>query len=197
MIGIFLDLETNGLNPFRHRTLEIAFKILHLYTGEELSAYESIIYQPEPVWIKSDPTSLQINGFTFQKIVDGKSENTIRQDIVHLFEKTGIKRGASLFICQNPSFDRAFFTQLVDSEIQEKYKWPYHWLDLASMYWALHIKEMHTREQTHLKDGLSKDEIAMCCNIDPEAKPHRAMNGVDHLVACYKKVVGIPSNRTA
>ena len=34
MLGIFLDTETNGLNPFVHSVLEIAFKIINLSNGK-------------------------------------------------------------------------------------------------------------------------------------------------------------------
>ena len=195
MLGIFLDIETNGLNPFKHRALEIAFQVIDLGDGEQKANYESIVYQPPYVWERSDSSSLQINGFTWQKVALGTSEATISREIVHIFNNLNIKRGNSVFICQNPSFDRGFFSQLVDVETQEKYKWPYHWLDLASMYWALHIHKLNTPVQYTPKDGLSKDEIASSLGLASEAKPHRAMNGVDHLLLCYKKIVGLQKNK--
>jgi len=194
MLGIFLDLETNGLNPFKHRVLDIALKIIDLYTGDLKGCYNSIIAQPLSVWESSDPISLQVNGLTFEKLSSGKNEELISAEITTLFNQCKIKRGGSLFICQNPSFDRSFFNQLIPVEIQEQFQWPYHWLDLASMYWALHIKEMFSLKVPPLKDGLSKDEIAKSCNIPPESQPHAAINGVNHLVVCYKKVVGMPKN---
>lgn len=196
MLGIFLDIETNGLNPFKHRTLEIAFRILDLNSGQEITSYESVIYQPPFVWDRSDSTSLQINGFTWQKVASGASEATVTRDIIQAFNRLNIKRGNALFICQNPSFDRAFFSQIVDVETQEQFQWPYHWLDLASMYWVLHTKELGNQTPYSLKDGLSKDEIAKSCNLPPEERPHRAMNGVNHLVLCYQSILGTPLKTT-
>lgn len=191
MLGIFLDIETNGLNPFKHRALEIAFQVIDLSSGEKKASYESVVYQPPYIWERSDSSSLQINGFTWQKVAIGVSEATISRDIIQIFNNLNIKRGNSLFICQNPSFDRGFFSQLIDVETQEKYKWPYHWLDLASMYWARYSNELSSAINYTPKDGLSKDEIAQSLGLPQEVKPHRAMNGVDHLLICYKEIIGL------
>ena len=191
MLAIFLDIETTGLNPLYHRVLEIAFKIVDLGTGNEVESYHSIVKQPLSIWEKRDPVSTEINGFTYEKMEGGKDESLIKNEIIHCFEKLKIQRGKAVYICQNPAFDRSFFNQLVDILEQEKYLWPYHWLDLASMYWALKV-------QTHQKLNLpfpttlnlSKNSIAIEYGLPMESTPHTAINGVNHLIACYKKVLG-------
>lgn len=180
MLGVFLDLETNGLNAFKHRILEIAFQIIDLETGAVKDSYESIIKQPEAIWKQSDPDSLQVNGFTFEMIQKGKPEEQVSQEIIALVNKWNIKRGTGIFIGQNPSFDRMFFNQIVSPDLQEGASWPYHWLDLASMYWA--------KRQGSL--ALSKNAIAKELGLPEEEMPHKAMNGVRHLLACYKAVIG-------
>lgn len=50
MQAIFLDTETTGLDPFSHRLLEIAFKIVDIPSGDEKIAYQSIVKQPLQVW---------------------------------------------------------------------------------------------------------------------------------------------------
>ena len=57
------------------------------------------------------------------------------------------------------------------------------------MYWAMHIH----KEPFPWETGVSKDKISRAYNLDPEAKPHRAMNGVNHLLLCYEAVVGYPA----
>ncbi len=196
MLGIFLDTETNGLNPFLHKPIEIAFKILNVRTGVLIEEYESILFQSYEEWQNSDPSSLQINGFNWEQVSYGKQKENVSAEILDCFTKHGIKRGNATFICQNPSFDRAFFTQIIPVTTQEKKLWPYHWLDLASMHWAMTLNK---KKNTPIlpfpwEMGLSKDNIAKAYQLPPEKTPHRAMNGVDHLISCYKAVVGFPEN---
>ncbi len=193
MLGIFLDTETNGLNPFKHKVVEIAFQIRDLETGQLVDSYQTIVWQSYDEWQNSDLTSLQINGFNWEDVSLGISLQTVSSQIQECFAKNKIKRGGAVFICQNPSFDRAFFAQIIDPDLQERLLWPYHWLDLASMHWALALWKRKTMQEPYPWDiGVSKDRIAKAYNIPSESKPHRAMNGVEHLVLCYQAVVGFP-----
>lgn len=193
MLGIFLDTETSGLNPQKQRVLEIAYKVLDVFTGEIKAEYQTIVYQPPEEWAKSDPASLKINGFTWEEVSQGKQASLVAQEIIETFKKLDIKRGSAVFICQNPSFDRAFCSQLIDADIQEKLNWPYHWLDLASMYWAEAIRHGKTNPKLYpWETGFSKDKIATAHHLPGESKPHRAMNGVNHLLLCYHAVIGFP-----
>ena len=185
MLGIFLDAETNGLNPFRHVVLEIAFIIKDLVSGEVVEKFVAPLLHPKSTWEQSDPASLQVNGLSPEKLGSGKGPEVVGREIVEIFERLKIRRGSALFICQNPSFDRAFFSQLVSPDIQEKKSWPYHWLDLASMFFALRLKEGHVPWDR----GLSKDAIAAALKLDPEASPHRALQGVEHLMTCYEALI--------
>lgn len=193
MLGIFLDSETNGLNPNVHRIIEIAYKIIDLYSGEEKDCFDSLIFQPENVWLNSNIKSLEINGLTLKEVQQGKKENIASLEIIKSFEKNKIQNGTSVFICQNPSFDRAFFSQLIDAETQNFLNWPYHWLDLASMYWSLSLKNAKINKSLFpWETGFSKDRIASTYKLPKEKMPHRAINGVNHLILCYKNVVGFP-----
>ncbi len=189
MLGIFLDTETNGLNPHKHCILELAYRIIDIETKQLHHAYEIVIEQSPLNWDRSDKKSLEINGFDWKTICTGTPPEEVASAIIADFANIGIKRGEAVFICQNPSFDRAFFSQLVDPDMQESMNWPYHWLDLASMYWAIHIRKEPFPWQT----GVSKDKISDTYSLPPEKKPHRAMNGVNHLIECYEAVVGFPS----
>ncbi|MGH2613100.1 MAG: 3'-5' exonuclease [Rhabdochlamydiaceae bacterium] len=191
VLGIFLDTETNGLNPFVHKVLEIAFKIVDLTTGEVVDTYNAVVKQSAEEWKKSDFASLKVNGFTYEMIEQGISPDKVAMDITNILQKNQINRGTAVFICQNPSFDRAFFSQLISPDIQEGFKWPYYWLDFASMYWVEAIREGRNVEaKLPWNTGFSKDKIASVYQLPPEAHPHRAMNGVDHLILCYKRVIG-------
>lgn len=193
MLGVFLDTETNGLNPKIHKVVELAFKIVDLSSGDLKEDYQAIISHPIETWEKSDPESLQINGFSWNEVSHGKSTILVAQEVIDCFTKWGFQRKKGVFICQNPSFDRSFFSGIIDTNTQEQLNWPYHWLDLASMYWALTLKKAKKKEgPLPWETGLSKDSIAASYHLPQEAKPHRAMNGVNHLLLCYRAVVGFP-----
>ncbi len=194
MIGVFLDTETNGLNSQIHRIVELAFQIVDLTSGEIKTEYQTLIAPSIEAWEKSDQESLRINGFTWGEVSKGKTPRHVSQTIIDLFTRCGVRRKKAVFICQNPSFDRVFFSQLIDSDTQEMLSWPYHWLDLASMYWALTIEKAKLKKgPLPWETGFSKDLIAAQYKLPGEEKPHRAMNGVRHLLLCYKEVVGFPN----
>lgn len=193
MLGIFLDSETNGLNAKIHKIIEIAFKIVDLTTGDVKEEFQCVISYPIEIWEKSNQDSLHINGFTWEEISQGKTPRQVSQQIIDCFAQWGIRRKKAVYICQNPSFDRVFFSQLVDPDTQELLNWPYHWLDLASMHWSLTMDRAR-RQNGPLpwETGFSKDLIANFYNLPSEEKPHRAMNGVAHLLLCYQAIVGFP-----
>lgn len=190
MLLIFLDTETTGLNPTKHRTLQIAFKIIERMAGRTVLSYDSTVAQPAEVWAEADPQSLQVNGFTWEETLSGKSEQVIAAEIINDFNRLDIGEKEGVFICQNPSFDRNFFTQLIGVELQKHYSWPYHWLDLASMYWAAQLLEGSEKIKRFKESDLTKNKIAKHYGLAPEEHPHRAMNGVNHLISCYEAIFG-------
>ena len=195
MQAIFLDIETTGLDPFFHRILEIAFKIVDVSSGCEKLTYQSIVKQPLYVWESRDPVSVEINGFTWEKVQLGKEEEVVSQEITQIFIDLKVERGKSIYICQNPAFDRNFFAQLINVYAQEQHHWPYDWLDFASMYWALQTKQYREKEQHFPEEmNLSKNAIAQEYQLPPEICPHGALNGVNHLILCYRAVVGFIHN---
>lgn len=196
MQAIFLDTETTGLDPFSHRLLEIAFKVVDVPSGYEKLTYQTIVKQPVDVWEKRDPASIEINGFTWDKVQLGKEEAIVRQEIIQIFNDLKISRGTAVYICQNPAFDRNFFAQLIAVYTQEQQHWPYHWLDFASMYWALQVKGFQDTQTPFPSEiSLSKNAIAQHYQLPIETTPHSALNGVDHLLLCYRTVVGFDENK--
>jgi hypothetical protein len=64
---------------------------------------------------------------------------------------------------------------------------PYHWLDLASMYFVQRLVFEQKKQEFSLK--LSKNAIAKALSLPIESIPHRAMNGARHLLLCYTNLV--------
>lgn len=194
MRAVFLDIETTGLDHSRHVPIDIAFIIIDVTTGEEICRYQTIVKHSKEVWERRDPGSITINGFTWEMVSAGKTPEEVTRDIIDLFTKAQVQRLKAVFICQNPAFDKSFFTQLIDVYTQEKLNWPYHWLDFASMYWTLLAKENAEKHIPFPEElNLSKNEIAKQNGLPPEEEPHRAIRGVEHLITCYKAVVGLKS----
>lgn len=190
MYLIFLDTETTGLNPEKHRILEIAYKIIDSLTGMVVVGNELVVAQSAEVWAAADPHSLEINNFIWEEIIKGKSERAVASEIANDLNRLGLGQKEGVFICQNPSFDRAFFLQLINADLQEHYGWPYHWLDLASMFWTVCFLKNQEDAKIFNERSLSKDAIAAYYGIPPEESPHRAMNGVKHLIECYEAIFG-------
>ena len=185
MLAIFLDIETSGLNFSKHVPLEIAFRVVDLFSGKEIVSYERIISCSKETFDKANADSLKVNGITFADSQKGVKLEVVSKEIVDIFSKNDLIRGKSVFICQNPSFDRMFFAKIVDCDIQENNLWPYHWFDLASMFFAIHGKQYLKK-----RNLFSKDLIASYLNLPKENSPHSAIRGVDHLILCYKTLIG-------
>ncbi|MCK4934015.1 MAG: 3'-5' exonuclease [Simkaniaceae bacterium] len=190
MIGIFLDTETNGLNFQRHHIIEIAYKMVDLTTDTPIYEYSTLIKPSIEEWEESDRESLNINGFTWEETQKGHSRASVAKEIQASFTEHRVTRDKYIFICQNPSFDRAFFSKVISSDIQESLNWPYHWLDLASMFFAKTMIDAKSQKAPYpWESGLSKNKIAKYYNLPEEQHPHRALNGVNHLIKCYNSVI--------
>ncbi len=192
MQAIFLDIETTGLDCMRHSPIDVALEVVDMTTCKRKARYQSLVKQPARVWELADPASLLINGYTLEQTSDGKEPLIIGREVIDLFTSLGIERGKAVFICQNPAFDRGFFMQLVDVYTQERLNWPYHWLDFASMYWAIVLQKTKNAGTLFPESiNLSKNEIAKAYNLPEEKTPHKASQGVEHLMTCYQTVFGV------
>ena len=191
MKAIFLDIETDGLDPDIHLALEIAVVGVDLHNMSCMFEYSSFIHCSENHWdMHSDPEALKYNGITFNDVKDAKRPHQVSGDLVELFLSYELDKTNSIFICQNPSFDRAFFPQIMSHETQRELDLPYHWLDLASMYWAKSVnpKKPVNGHNSPRTVPMSKDAIAKYLGLPSEEKPHKALNGVKHLIDCYKAI---------
>ena len=190
MLGVFIDTETSGLDPFIHVPIDLGLVVVDLITGREEASYETLLSVTDEEWHAKDPNSAAIHGITFEQLVAGIPRAAAAVAIERLLLPLGVTNDRAFFICQNPSFDRPFFAKIISQYHQEALQWPYHWLDLASMYWALVITQ--GRQPPSASIRVSKDAIASALGLPPEKRPHRAINGVRHLISCYERLVGFP-----
>ena len=127
-----------------------------------------------------------------EQINNGRPIVEVQEEILKIFSDAKIERGKAVFICQNPSFDRSFFAQIIPVYTQEKLHWPYHWLDLASMFWTVQVQTTQKLQIPFPETlNLSKNSIAKAYNLPIESIPHSAMKGVNHLIQCYQAVLGV------
>lgn len=86
MEGIFLDIETTGLDPRQHCPIDLALKVVDLATGETLGSYQSVLRQPQEVWDEADPSSIEVNGYRWDQIERGKDPVLVGNEVVQLFQ---------------------------------------------------------------------------------------------------------------
>ena len=194
---IFIDIETTGLNFDIHVPIDIAISILDCAT-QQVTNYTSLITIDAFDWLVADPEALNVNGYTQEKHIDSQDSWIVGREIELLFLENKIVNKESVFICQNPSFDRYFFHRLISNDRMNELNMPYHWLDLASMYWMKYFGSCYSIPH---ELSLSKDSIAHAMGLPPEIKPHKAQNGVKHLMLCYtnmcafNKFINLPDLR--
>lgn len=182
---IFIDLETSGLNPLQHCILEIALVIVDVHTGQRIASYESVVKVDRVTFRRSEEGALKCNGFTWKKICDeGVNSDIIRQDIINLFCKHDITYRNSKFIACNCTFDKPFFTKFVGSQRM----FPSYWIDFPSVHFGVMMNNGVDPDDIQF----AKDKIAVTHELPPEEKPHRAMNGVEHMLLLYENVVSFP-----
>lgn len=186
MKGVFVDIETTGLNFKTHVPLDIAVSIVDLSDITVLETYSSLITCSTRAWDYADDAALRCNGYDIDNHFPSKGAFDVGIEIENLFRKHEIDKGKAVFICQNPSFDKFFFGMIVDLHTYRNIHLPYHWLDLASMYWIKFYGSCYPVPEAL---SLSKDSIAAAFGLPTETKPHKALGGVAHLILCYKAVV--------
>lgn len=182
MIAVFLDVETTGLDYKRDKLIEVGLIVVDLDQNKVVNSYEAIVKHED--LILENTTGHHINQISTEEMLkEGKKEELIAFEIEEILIEHAFFMHHGFFICQNPSFDFMFTRHLFACMKTSPRAWPYHWLDLASMYW---VKIGH---KSQFPVVLSKNNIARQLDIDSEAQPHRALGGALHLLDCYQEIM--------
>lgn len=177
---VFVDIETTGLDHRIHTILEIA-----VIVGD--NEFTSCMSCDANDWKYADKDALEINGFNPECLWNGKTRYEVKCELEKFLISNKVRNSHAFFMCANPCFDRPFFMDLIDAERMKEMDLPYHWLYLASMFWIKYQGIFHLH--SHQENLLSKDKIAMFHQLEPEAKPHRALQGAKHLKQCYEALL--------
>jgi len=196
---VFLDIETTGLNPSRHDPIEIAMCIVDTKRCKDINSSEcNIIFSQNTLtcptyttcikldagkWERADVAALNINGFNSECVWHGLELEEVSSCVYKFLMDNNIRKDNAVFICQNPSFDRMFFHKIISYDTYLMENMPSHWLDLGSLFLGSIINNYFY----HGNDFkiFSKDEIADEIGLAAEENPHKALNGVKHLIDCY------------
>lgn len=184
---VFVDIETTGLDFDRYVAIDVALVVVDYFESRSQGilkdVYSCCITCDAKDWDLADKSALKVNGYTRENHVNSKQNYIVGKEIEEFLVKHNIVQGKAFFICQNPSFDRPFFLQLMCHDEMVSLNLPYHWLDLASMYFFHHL----SCTVPQMVD-VSKNAIAKSLNTSIERNPHKALNGALHLMICFEKL---------
>ena len=169
--------------------------IVDLHDMSCIASYSSLVKCYSIQWDEADHQALEVNGFNIDNHLAYKESWEVGHELLSFFLENDVVRGKAVFICQNPSFDRQFIHKLLPQSKMNQFNLPYHWLDLASMYWARTIDVSKPVNGHNLpRCSLSKDNIAKDLGLPPEQSPHKALGGVAHLISCYTALMNMKSS---
>ena len=104
MLGLFLDTETSGLDPFLHVPLELGMVIVDLSTGTEVAAYETLLRVSDDEWRARDLNSVAINGLTRECLEKGISRKEAAKTIEAFLTTYGVTKGEAFFYLSKSLF---------------------------------------------------------------------------------------------
>ena len=164
------DLETTGLDPWRHEIIELG---LVLADPRTLDILTTLNLRITPKRLEdADPKALEVNGFA----EDGWRDALPLEEA---FKRYAEATKEAVFMAYNATFDWPFISRAF-SQTGMKNEMDYHRLDLLSLAYAA------------LKDsGIERfrlSEIAKFLGLEEEPLPHRAVNGAMLAYEVYKKI---------
>lgn len=155
---IILDIETSGVNPYKHGMLSLG--AVDFNTKEEFYG-ECRLTEGREI----TPVALEINGFTEAQIQDINKQSDIE---LYLSFCMWAQRRDPLLAGHNIGHFDILFLEEIHSRLPmegEKFPFPYRTVDLHSIAFSIY------------RESLSHDKICEKLGLPKEPKPHNALEG--------------------
>jgi DNA polymerase III subunit epsilon len=165
------DIEMTGLDPHLHEIIEIG---LFVVDQNSFKIIDKLDIKVKPIHIKTSvKKALEANGYNEK---DWKKAWSLEDAMAVYSEKTK----NAIFVAQNAYSDWAFINEAFKITQVEDLT-DYHRIDLFSLGWSKKEK----------MPGIKSCSLSAMCKyfeIEPEPKPHRAINGARKNLEVLKKL---------
>ncbi|WKZ26869.1 MAG: 3'-5' exonuclease [Candidatus Paceibacterota bacterium] len=167
------DIETSGLDARIHEILELAVIVVDPHTLEPLTTYSTKI---RPTRIeRGAKKALEVCGYAPASWRYAVNLRTAMENYAEACK-------GAIFAGHNVFFTWSFIAEAFQqSGIEDPTD--YHRLDLFSVAWA------HQNILNRPRATMRLEDIAKALDIDPEPKPHRAMQGAKLQLAILQKLM--------
>lgn len=172
---IVMDFETTGMNPDIHDIIEMGALKVQQDTLQVLDTFEVKI--PIQHFDTIQPAALKCNGYTEALWKDAIPLHDAL-DRFRLFSYGGVFCAWNItfeyrFLCAG--FNRADMENIF---LERRYS---HHIDIPSIVWSKFPR----------LENISYDQVAAKLGIEPEPKPHRAINGALHNLNVLRALSGL------
>lgn len=106
---VWIDIETTGLNPDVHQTIEIAVIITEGLLGEEIARYRGLVrHNANTVWSEWAMSKHMESGLMDSAEIEGKTAQQVDEEICHFLEFNGLGNQRITICGQSVHFDQSF-----------------------------------------------------------------------------------------
>ncbi|MEC7839361.1 MAG: hypothetical protein VX777_04920 [Chlamydiota bacterium] len=159
--GIFVKIETSGLDYINDRITELAIKAVNLKTGEELTSFNTV-YEDE-----------------------GMAGTETTEKIIQLFKKNKLNHSSACFFAYSNNFTSTFFSRIISPKNQSEHNFPKHWLDIRTLCsTALFVANAESTPRWHIRS----QQFSKKALLNDFSGVDSGMKGVDTLIRLYYEV---------
>jgi len=182
---VFVDIETSGLSPDQGAVM-LAIGACIDTTKKRTPTEFSVLIRPTiPQWAAASPKALDVNGLTYQRLMD---EGIPFNDAVDAFCGWAVENGVTAktfeYVGQNPAFDLGFLQRFMPGELA-MINFPLaDPVDIRDLYSIL----VNRRVVPYLKYRGGAN-ISQALGVEPEPEVHDALEGARVVRRHYLKLI--------